>query len=45
VKELIPVVISAATLGRNWGSQAVEFVVDNSAIVDALNATLAATSI
>jgi len=37
VKELIPVVISAATLGRNWGGQ-VEFVVDNSAVV--LNATL-----
>ena len=39
VKELIPVVISAATLGCNWGGQAVEFVVDNSAIVDAQNAT------
>ena len=39
VKELIPVVISAATLGCNWGGQAVEFIVDNSAVVDAKNAT------
>ena len=39
VKELIPLVISAATLGRKWGGQIVEFLVDNSAVVDVLNAT------
>ena len=39
VKELIPVVIAAATLGRSWGGQIAEFVVDNAAVVAVLNAT------
>ena len=39
MKELIPVVIAAATLGRNWGGQILEFVVDNAAVVVVLNAT------
>ena len=39
VKETIPVVIAAATLGHNWHDKIVEFVVDNAAVVTVLNAT------
>jgi len=39
VKELIPVVIAAATLGHNWGAQIVDFILDNEAVVPVLNAT------
>ena len=39
MKELIPVVIVAATLGCNWRGQIVEFVVDNEALAAVLNAT------
>ena len=39
VKELIPVVLAAALFGHQWASKVVQFVVDNKAVVDDLNAT------
>ena len=37
VKELIPVVLAAATFGRIWPGKIVQFVVDNKAVVSVLN--------
>ena len=39
VKELIPVVLAAALFGHQWAGKVVQFVVDNKAVVDVLNAT------
>ena len=39
VKELIPVVLAAAVFGPNWSGMIIQFVVDNAAVVDVLNAT------
>ena len=38
-KELIPVVLAAALFGHQWAGKVVQFVVDNKAVVDVLNAT------
>jgi len=39
VKELILVVLAAATLGRSWSGKYIQFVVDNEAVVPILNST------
>ena len=39
VKELIPVVLAAATFGHQWSGKVVEFVVDNAAVVEVIKAT------
>jgi len=39
VKELIPVMLAAATLGNSWSGKIAEFVVDNEAVVSVLNST------
>ena len=39
MKELIPVVLAAALFGHQWVGKVVQFVVDNKAVVDVLNAT------
>ena len=39
VKELIPVVLAAATFGHQWSGKVVEFVVDNAAVVEIIKAT------
>ena len=39
VKELIPVILAAACFGRQWAGKVVQFVVDNKAVVDVLQAT------
>ena len=39
VKELIPVVLAAATFGHRWSGKLVKFMVDNAAVVDVLNST------
>ena len=35
IKELIPVVLAAATFGNQWSDKVAQFVVDNSAVVKA----------
>ena len=37
VKELIPVVLAAATFGRSWSGKSILFMVDNAAVVSVLN--------
>jgi len=39
IKELIPVVLAAASFGNQWAGKVVQFVVDNKAVVDVLNST------
>jgi len=39
VKEVIPIVLAAAVFGLNWSGIIIQFVVDNAAVVDVLNAT------
>ena len=39
VKELIPVVLAAAKFGHLWSGKVVQFVVDNSAVVEVINST------
>ena len=39
IKELIPVVLAAATFGHQWSGKVVEFIVDNEAVVEVINAT------
>lgn len=39
VKELVPVVIAAALYGSQWKGKVVQFVVDNTAVVEVLNST------
>ena len=39
VKELIPVVLVAATFGTSWSGKMIQFVVDNEAVVSVLNST------
>ena len=39
MKELIPVVLAAALFGHQWAGKVVQFVVDNKAVMDVLNAT------
>ena len=39
VKELIPVVLAAATFGNHWSGKVVEFIVDNEAVVEVIKAT------
>ena len=39
VKELISVVLVAASFGHQWADKVVQFVVDNKAVVDVINAT------
>ena len=39
VKELISVVLAAATFGHPWSGKVVEFVVDNAAVVEVIKAT------
>ena len=43
VKELIPVVLAAALFGHQWVGKVVQFVVDNKAVMDVLNATFICT--
>ena len=40
VKELIQVVLAAATFGKSWSGKSVQFVVDNKAVVSVLNAAI-----
>ena len=44
VKELIAVVLVAALFGRCWAGKVVQFVVDNKAVVDVINATFCSDS-
>ena len=39
IKELIPVVLAAATFGYQWSGKVVQFVVDNSAVVEVVKST------
>ena len=39
IKELIPVVLAAATFGNQWSGKVVQFVVDNSAVVEVVKST------
>ena len=39
IKELIPVVLAAATFGKSWSGKSIQFVVDNEAVVAVLNST------
>ena len=39
IKELIPVVLAAATFGHQWSGKVVQFVVDNAAVVEVIKAT------
>ena len=39
VKELIPVVLAAATFGHRWSGKVVKFVMDNAAVVEVIKAT------
>jgi len=40
VKEMIPVILAAASFSHQWAGKVMKFVVDNKAVVDVLNATL-----
>ena len=44
IKELIPVVLAAATFGHQWAGKVFQFVVDNAAVVEAIKSTYTRSS-